>query len=191
MPDSNITKLALAKALKKLTHIKSFEKISISDITKECGLNRQTFYYHFEDKYELLEWVYYEEGFRELTQGISLENWDQKLLILLNKMQKEQVFYRNTICKNEEYFQKYLLKIIQNLFLEAILKLDEKKYLKEQERWFYSRYFAFGMCGIIIEWVHTNMKESPEKITAQLKKLVFLSEKLAYERYAEERNVTE
>lgn len=190
MLDSNRTKQQLARALKKLTHIKSFEKISISDITKECGLNRQTFYYHFQDKYELLEWVYYEEGFYELTQGISLENWDQKLLVLLQKMQNEHVFYRNTICKNEEYFKKYLLKVTQGLFLEAILRLDEKRNLKEEEQQFYSRFFAYGMCGVIVEWVHTNMKESPEKITVQLKKLVISIEKLSYERYKEENSIS-
>ena len=51
MPDSNITKHAIAAALKELCREKSFDKISIADITSTCGLNRQTFYYHFEDKY--------------------------------------------------------------------------------------------------------------------------------------------
>ena len=62
MPDSNITKHAIAAALKELCREKSFDKISIADITSTCGLNRQTFYYHFEDKYELLNWIYYTEG---------------------------------------------------------------------------------------------------------------------------------
>ena len=186
MSDSMITKKAIAKALKELTHIKSFEKISISDITKMCGLNRQTFYYHFQDKYELLEWVYYEEGFQELVKEINLDNWYEKLFGLLKKMQEEHIFYSNTIRHNEEYFRKYLLKITSNLFYDAIVKLDEKSVLKEEERHFYSRFFAFGMCGIVIDWVQTNMKESPEKIVRQLKKLVMSSEKLAYERYMDQ-----
>lgn len=43
MPDSNITKHAIAAALKELCREKSFDKISIADITSTCGLNRQTF----------------------------------------------------------------------------------------------------------------------------------------------------
>ena len=63
MSDSLITKKAIAQCLKNLAAEKSFLKISIGDITAACGLNRQTFYYHFQDKYELLDWIYYEECF--------------------------------------------------------------------------------------------------------------------------------
>ena len=54
MSDALITKRAIAEALKKICREKPFDKISIADITSDCGLNRQTFYYHFQDKYELL-----------------------------------------------------------------------------------------------------------------------------------------
>lgn len=54
MSDSLITKKAIASGIKELTQKKSFNKISIRDITDQCGLNRQTFYYHFQDKYELI-----------------------------------------------------------------------------------------------------------------------------------------
>lgn len=54
MSESLITKKAIAQALKNLCRDKAFDKISIADITTACGLNRQTFYYHFQDKYELL-----------------------------------------------------------------------------------------------------------------------------------------
>ena len=59
MSDSLITKRALAKTLKELCQYRNFEKISINDLTNKCGLNRQTFYYHFQDKYDLLQWLYY------------------------------------------------------------------------------------------------------------------------------------
>lgn len=72
MSDSMITKKAIANALKSLIHTKSFDKISISDITKTCGLN---------NKYELLTWIYYTEGFSYIVDGISFENWDQKILL--------------------------------------------------------------------------------------------------------------
>ena len=59
MADSNSTKSALADAMKKLMVRKSFAKISISDLCEECGLNRKSFYYHFKDKYDLVNWIFY------------------------------------------------------------------------------------------------------------------------------------
>ncbi len=52
---ADLTKKAIAEGLKELCHHKDFNKISVRDITEQCGLNRQTFYYHFQDKYELLD----------------------------------------------------------------------------------------------------------------------------------------
>ena len=53
MPDSNITKKALAMAMKELMEQIPFSKISVSDICEKCGMNRKSFYYHFKDKYDL------------------------------------------------------------------------------------------------------------------------------------------
>ena len=61
MPDSNITKKALANALKELMAEVSFRSISISDICGRCDMSRKSFYYHFKDKYDLVNWIYYNE----------------------------------------------------------------------------------------------------------------------------------
>ena len=59
MADAVSTKQALAKGLKATLEHKSLDRVTVGDITTFCGLNRQTFYYHFEDKYALLNWIYY------------------------------------------------------------------------------------------------------------------------------------
>ena len=61
MADSNITKRALAAALKELMDEMSFDKITIVHICNKCEMNRKSFYYHFKDKYELVNWIYYTE----------------------------------------------------------------------------------------------------------------------------------
>ena len=54
---STITKRALEASLKKLVKTKPLNKITVSDITDDCGINRMTFYYHFKDIYDLVEWI--------------------------------------------------------------------------------------------------------------------------------------
>jgi len=53
----NITKLALANSLKGLMVKKAFSNISVRDFVDDCGLTRQAFYYHFKDKYDLVNWI--------------------------------------------------------------------------------------------------------------------------------------
>ncbi len=97
MSDSLITKRALAKTLKELCQYRNFEKISINDLTNKCGLNRQTFYYHFQDKYDLLQWLYYDELFANIENIITFDNWDQCLLKVLVKIHqhRKKIFLAN------------------------------------------------------------------------------------------------
>ena len=60
------TKEALGNALKKMLAIKPIDKITVKDLVEECGVNRQTFYYHFDDVYDLMEWVFEEDANRVL-----------------------------------------------------------------------------------------------------------------------------
>ena len=80
MADSNSTKSALADAMKKLMVRKSFAKISISDLCEECGLNRKSFYYHFKDIYDLVEWVCLEESRGALQGKKTYATWQEGLL---------------------------------------------------------------------------------------------------------------
>ena len=53
---NNITKNALEESLKKFLLQKPLDKITISDLTTDCGISRMAFYYHFKDIYDLVEW---------------------------------------------------------------------------------------------------------------------------------------
>ena len=76
MADSNSTKSALADAMKKLMVCKSFAKISISDLCEECGLNRKSFYYHFRDKYDLVNWIFYVDFIERMDWSSCRNEWD-------------------------------------------------------------------------------------------------------------------
>ncbi len=186
MSDSLITKRALAEALKQVCREKPFSKISISDITAVCGLNRQTFYYHYQDKYELLSWIYYNDNFAAIAENITLENWDQKVLELLENMRVEKFFYINTIKEQEHTFESYLLEMAKALFSEAILFLDEKKKVAEEEREFDAQFYAYGICGMIVNWTERGMKQDPGLIVLRLKSLVNATKRIGFLRNREE-----
>ena len=58
MADSYITKRALAEALKELLKAEPFAQVSVGEICEKCHMNRKSFYYHFKDKYDLVNWIY-------------------------------------------------------------------------------------------------------------------------------------
>ena len=75
MADSNITKRALSAALKELMETQPFSKISVGDICERCEMNRKSFYYHFRDKYDLVNWIYDTEFITVVRQSDGQTGW--------------------------------------------------------------------------------------------------------------------
>ena len=181
MSDSTITKRAIADGLKSLVPgKKSFDKVSISDITSACGLNRQTFYYHFQDKYELLNWIYYTEGFSRILDGITFENWPERFHQLLDIMKENQGFYMNTIKCEESCFGDYLLEITAALFEAALEKLDTEHHMTPEDKSFFSQFYSYGICGVLLSWVKSGMRQPTKQVAANLHKLAKETEQFSH-----------
>ncbi len=184
MSDSLITRKALALGLKELSKRKSFDKITVSDITDECGLNRQTFYYHFQDKYELVDWIYYNEAISLIVNELNYDNWDNKILLFLTKLKEEDYFYINTLkASAENEFKEYLFKVTVELLSGIISGITLNSEASEKDILFVAEFYAYGIVGVVISWALHGMIETPEYITAQLKNLVYGTEKYATLRY--------
>lgn len=152
MKEQTITKQAIVQSFKQLMKEKSFDKISISDITNSCYLNRQTFYYHFQDKYELMNWIYYNEIFLPLVNELNEERYDEAFFKMFNTMYQEKYLYTNALSMSSEYgFKDYLYKVLE----ELVITLLENK--KSQD----IKFYTYGFVGTIIDWVQTGMNTKP------------------------------
>ena len=77
---SEVTKRALEQSLKNLLLKKPLTKITINDITEDCGINRMTFYYHFKDIYDLVEWSCLEDARKALEEKKTHDTWQEGFL---------------------------------------------------------------------------------------------------------------
>lgn len=184
MSDSLITKKAIAAGMKELTKKKSFDKITVSDITEVCGLNRQTFYYHFQDKFELVNWIYYNETISSIIQDLTYDNWDERVLLMLTLMKQEDYFYVNTLKVSvEKDFREYLFRITVELFSDIIERIAVDTKMDEDKIKFIAEFYSYGIVGIVISWAQRGMKETPEYIIANFRNLVNGTERFAMTRY--------
>ncbi|MCR5544371.1 MAG: dihydroxyacetone kinase transcriptional activator DhaS [Eubacterium sp.] len=180
MAESEITKRAIADSLKELTKTKPFDKISVKDISEKCGINRQTFYYHFIDKFDLLEWIYQTELFDKYMADVDFTIWYDRIILVLEAMKEEKSFYVNTVNHTENYIQRYMVEQAQVLFQKAIDKLDEHRKVDETQRRFIAKFFAYGACGMIFEWVSNGMEQEPQIVAAHMMKMLITCESAAY-----------
>ena len=94
---SQKTKMKMGNALKRLMKNTTFEKITVSDITNECNIHRQTFYYHFQNRYELLDWLIYNELILPLVTDFNLDNMCDKLYGMFEQIASDKKFYQNAL----------------------------------------------------------------------------------------------
>ena len=110
---SQTTKRALEASLKKLLLQKPLNKITINDITEDCGVNRMTFYYHFKDIYDLVDWIMVEDAAKALEGRQSFENWTDAFLDILRQVQDNKVLVMNVYRSvSREQVEQYLYKLL-------------------------------------------------------------------------------
>ena len=105
----------LAESLKELTIKQPIEKITIKEITDKAGVIRPTFYNHFQDKYELLEWIIRTELLEPVKPLIQNGMIDQALIIIFAGIEKEKDFY--TLEEIEDEFIWEIQMILYNLLV--------------------------------------------------------------------------
>ena len=86
MMSSLTTKKAIAYTFKDLLKEKPFNKITVNDISNQCNINRQTFYYHFQDIPDLVEWICIDDVDHLIKKKEEYETWEDKFLIVFKIM---------------------------------------------------------------------------------------------------------
>ncbi len=139
--------------------VEPFHKISVSDIMINCEMRRQTFYYHFQDKYELLGWIYKEETKENITDFIGYEKWENILNLLLEYFSQNRQFYQNAFKVEEQNsFNEYLYEHTKNLYLEFIAKRVDGSNLtvSNERKELMASFYSHGFVGIIKEWIEND-----------------------------------
>lgn len=178
-----LTKQALANALLTLCEKQRFKKVSVAMLTTYCELNRQTFYYHFSDKYDLLAWTYYYNALHHLDEETTLENWTEHVTATLATMRQYKSFYRNTTQDDGEELTNSFAEVTTQLLLAMFERLDVENQISEENRLFYANFFSYGCCGVLIKWIRTDFTEEPATIAEKIDHLMKDIEIIAYHRY--------
>ncbi len=110
MANVEITKYAMAHSMQQLMETVPFSKISISDICRQIGMSRKSFYYHFKDKYDMMIWIFNTECFSKCESKAS---WD-KLEYICTYLYKNRTFYAKALSVEgqnslSEYFAQIML----------------------------------------------------------------------------------
>ena len=170
---SNLTKRALEASLKKLLLKKPLDKITISDIADDCGMNRMTFYYHFQDIYDLIAWSFDEDAEKILAGKKSYETWQEGYLQLFLSILENKPLIMNVYrTVSREQLEQYLFKVSYRLLRNVVEEEDKERVVSEEDKDFIANFYKYAYVGLILDWIRGDMKENPEKIISRMSLLM-------------------
>ena len=176
------TKRALEASLKKLLLRKPLNKITISDITEDCGVNRMTFYYHFKDIYDLVDWILMEDAAEALEGLQDFETWSGALREMLEKVQANRVLVLNVYRSvSREQVEQYLYKMLDPLLRIFVERLNIP--VKEEDKQFIIDFYKYGFVGLALEWIRRDMKADPAIMAERLNTIMQGDLKRALQRF--------
>lgn len=170
---SQTTKKALAASLKKLLDEKPLDKITVVDIVEDCEVNRQTFYYHFQDIYDLVEWIYTNEATKALDGKKTYDTWQQGFLQIFKYALSNRSFVMNTYHSvSREFLENYLYNETYDLLIGVIEEKADGMRVRSEDKKFIANFYKYGFVGLMLEWIKTGMKEEPSVIVERLSILI-------------------
>lgn len=167
------TKKAMAMALKELLLEKPINKVTVVDIAERCDINRQTFYYHFKDIRDLVEWICIYDGDKALENKKSYGTWQEGFLSVFEMMLKDKPFIMN-VCYSvsSELIINSLYRLVFPIIYDVVDEKSNGMVIREEDKVFITDFYKYAFVAIVLDWIKKGMKEDPKQIVKNVSCLV-------------------
>ncbi len=170
------TKQALAAALKEKMKTKPFSKITVRELIEECGVNRKTFYYHFQDIYALLRWLFEEEAIQVVKHFDLLLDWEEAIGFTCDYIQENRDILQ---CACQSIGRDILKRFFFSDFIgitESVVSDSEKRsnhFLPPALKSYYCKFLTEAIAGMMLSYIEEDYpysrQDSIDNITVILR----------------------
>ena len=164
---SEAAKWEICSSLKSLMTQKSLNKITVAEIMQSCGMARQHFYYHFEDIYDAVRWMFDQEAVALLRQHEGVMLWQDGLLQLFQYLQENRAV---CLCALHSISREHLKRFFQtdvHVIIQGTIEriVEELNYhVSEEEVDLLTKFYVGALASIMEEWLLGNIQETPEEL---------------------------
>lgn len=161
----NLTKQTLSESLKTLMRLTPYDKITINNVSSHAGVSRNTFYYHFSDMNELLEWTYDHEIVMDLEAFNQLDRWQDGLMKVLEYTEINKLFCLNTFQSlSRERLELFLFNITYDMLINIIDKHPHSYNLSPLLKHDLADFYGRAIVAQVIHWLNTRLEEPKQEV---------------------------
>ena len=165
------TKQHLAATLKKVMQTVPLDKITINMLTNEANVARNTFYYHFDDINQLLEYIYAKEVVAQLEAYKKQTNWIDGLKVLVDYIDENRKFCLNTFRSvNRSLLEHFLYSVAFDMVTGVVHDLHPEATFKLRDE--IGNFYGLALSSQVIQWLTSNMDESKEEFCQRMNRML-------------------
>ena len=161
---SHLTDKAIKAAFMKLLEEQPFEKITVKDIVEDCGINRNSFYYHYRDIPDLLEKIVAEITSAAIERYPSINSLGECLSASMSfVLENRRAVFHIYNSVSRDMFEKALMKLCGYVVGRYVDTAFEKKNVSDRDKALFVRCLKCELFGLIIDWLNEGMKDDAIK----------------------------
>ena len=159
--------------MKKLLLEKPLNKITINDITEDCGVNRMTFYYHFKDIYDLVDWILAEDAAKAMEGRRGFGTWSEAYLDVLHQLQDNKTLVLNVYRSvGREQVEQYLYRLLDPILKDFADRECHDITVQDADKQFVVDFYKYALVGMTLEWTRRDMKGDPKKMVERVSTMI-------------------
>lgn len=152
---------------------KSLSAITVTDIVTQCGVSRQSFYYYFDDIYDLIEWYFTQETEKALNEYSDIDSWQTGYIRLMRWAQKNKPLVLNTYRSiQREYIEVFMYRVLYQYIIKVVNTEAEDLQVSQEQCAFVAQFYTLAINAVSLEWIRTGMNDKPESIAESVNFLI-------------------
>ena len=166
---TNLTQQALGESLKRLLQTRPLDRITIQEVADGAQVSRKTFYYHFHDIYDLVEWIFREDCNDLLQRWRTSGNWPHALASAFQFASENRSMMINIFQSMERVELERIVNEVLTPPLELLFdSVAGDAPVREEDRRFILTVFSGGLTGVFYTWVGGGMQEELEELQEKI-----------------------
>lgn len=169
---SGFTKEIIIRTLFELLNEKTLAKITVKDIVERCGVNRNTFYYHFRDISDVVECALLREVDQVFERPVEVDSVLECLEVLVNLIGENKKAMLHIYCSvQRETFTSALDKMCQYIVKQYVIHNFEEEIMEKEDMKALMHFYKCVMTGVILDWMDHRMSYDLTEYAGKLRSL--------------------
>lgn len=159
----------IADVLREMLNETKLENITVKALCERAQISRQTFYYHFHDIYDVVEWIFLSEAETILAAFDTFDDWQYVYMLIMKWLENHKTLVLNCYRSvQREYIETFIDRILYRYIFHMVNAEAKDARISESQKAFIARFFTLALTGISLDWIGRGMKDDPNELVGQV-----------------------